>query len=158
MGFLILPPRYLHAWASKAWKTSSLVPYAHVRLIFDGLRFAKNKAIPTWQTHIEYITGHNYFYCLKRKFSFSSLLFCFFFPPSDSHPFFNLPDIQHTLNSPWNFSISESMNTGFNKKLNLKLANPIINWKIGLVLKFNSVMYMYSVLETSVDSIWWIIF
>lgn len=39
-----------------------------------------------------------------------------------------------------------------NQRLNFKPAKPIINWKIGLVLRFNSVMCMYSVLDTSADS------
>lgn len=34
------------------------------------------------------------------------------------------------------------MNMRLNKKLNLNPVNPIINWKIGLVLKFNGVLCM----------------
>lgn len=43
------------------------------------------------------------------------------------------------------------MNMRFNQKLNLKPANPIINRKIGLVLKFNSMMCTHAALDTSVD-------
>lgn len=99
----------------------------------------------------EYILNTSKVYFLNPGVKFKLFLIFSLLNKSDSRSFFNLSAIQCALNAPWNFSISKSMNMRFNQKLNLKPANPIINWKIGLVLKFNSMMCTHAALDTSAD-------